>query len=190
MADQMGVSRVPVREALNVLRADGLLEYFPHKGYRVSTLSEEEVDEINLIRGLLEGEAIRQAVAYVDDEFIDHLRALNEMMAEANDDNDLARFISINHDFHFALFGLAGLPRLNKHIDALWKSADPYRRSVFGSDSARADMLVEHEALIEACEAKDVVRAIRVMDDHRSRAFSALSSLVGDRTAPSYDPRT
>lgn len=180
LAHQMGVSRVPVREALNVLRADGQLEYSPHRGYRVSTLSREEVHEINLIRELLEAEAIRRAIPAIDDDFVDHLKMLNKAMSEANKEGDVAGFISLNYDFHFALFGLAGLPRLRKYIDALWKSADPYRRAVFSSAEARAHMLVEHENLIEACEARDTVAATRIMQEHRNKALKALSTIVDD----------
>lgn len=180
LANQMGVSRVPVREALGVLMADGQLDYLPFKGYRVSRLSESEVEEINLMRDLLEGEAIRKAIPKVDDELIHELENLNESMRRANIQNNVPLFISLNYEFHFVIFGLAGLPRLRKHIDALWKSADPYRRAVFSSEKARSHMLAEHESLIEACAAGDVDGAVAVMNDHRNKAVTRLSTLVGD----------
>jgi DNA-binding GntR family transcriptional regulator len=180
LAEQMGVSRVPVREALNVLRADGQLEYSPHRGYWVSALSLEAVQEINLIRSLLETEAIRLALAKMSGELPEQMEAINNELAEANAADDVSRFVSLNHDFHFALFDHAELPRLRQHIEALWKSADVYRTSVFNDPEARLRMLAEHQELIEACRSRDPVRAVQVMDSHRNKAVVKLSGLLGD----------
>lgn len=184
IAEQMGVSRVPVREALNVLRADGQLEYSPHRGYWVSALSREAVGEINLIRNLLETEAIRRAIANMDDELVDGMDAINAEMAEANAADDVARFVSLNHDFHFALFDHADLPRLRQHIEALWKSADVYRTSIFNDPEARLRMLSEHEELIEACRRRDSAIAVQIMAAHRNKAVETLSGLLPKDAAP------
>jgi len=184
IADQMGVSRVPVREALNVLRADGQLDYSPHRGYWVSALSREAVVEINLIRGLLETEAIRRAIANMDDELVERMEAINNEIADANAADDVARFVSLNHDFHFALFDHADLSRLRQHIEALWKSADVYRTSIFNDPEARLRMLSEHEELIEACRRRDSVIAVQIMDAHRNKAIETLSGLLTEDAAP------
>ena len=178
IAERMGVSRVPVREALNVLRADGQLEYTPHRGYRVSALSRESVEEIKLIRGLLEKEAVTLAVPKLDDELVERMETLNRSMMEAHDTDDVARFARLNHEFHFALFDRAGLPRLSQHIDMLWKSADIYRMSIFTDHDDRDGMLAEHGALIEACRARDLDLALEVMEQHRNKAVDTLTNLV------------
>jgi len=184
LAEQMGVSRVPVREALNVLRADGQLEYSPHRGYWVSALSLEAVQEINLIRALLETEAIQQALVKVDDELVERMEAINNEIAEANAADDVSRFISLNHDFHFALFDQAALPRLRQHIEALWKSADVYRTSIFNDPAARLRMLAEHRDLIEACRRRDFALTVQIMDIHRNKAVERLSGLLSSDAAP------
>lgn len=180
IAEQMGVSRVPVREALNVLRADGQVEYTPHRGYWVSALSRESVEEIKLIRGLLETEAIRLASQRFDDELVDRMEMLNNSMIEAHDMNDVARFARLNHEFHFALFDRAGLPRLSQHIDMLWKSAEIYRMSIFTDHLDRDAMLGEHSELIEACRNRDLKGALDVMERHRGKAVDTLTNLVMD----------
>lgn len=183
IAEQMGVSRVPVREALNVLRADGQLDYSPHRGYWVSALSREAVVEINLIRGLLETEAIRCAIANMDDELVGRMDAINSEIAEANAADDVPRFVSLNHDFHFALFERASLPRMLRHIEALWKSADVYRTSIFNDPAARVRMLSEHRELIEACRRRDPVTAVQIMDAHRNKAIETLSGFLAEDAA-------
>lgn len=182
IAEQMGVSRVPVREALNVLRADGQVEYTPHRGYWVSALSRESVEEIKLIRGLLEEEAVRLAVPKLDDELVERMEALNNSMMEAHDIDDVSRFARLNHEFHFALFDRAGLPRLSHHIDMLWKSADIYRMSIFTDHDDRDAMLTDHADLIEACRNRDLERALQVMEQHRGKAVDTLTNLVNDES--------
>jgi DNA-binding GntR family transcriptional regulator len=186
IAEQMGVSRVPVREALNVLRADGQLDYTPHRGYWVSALSRESVEEIKLIRGLLENEAIRLAVPKLDDELVERMGTLNNSMMKAHDSDDVSLFAQLNHEFHFALFDRAGLSRLSQYIDMLWKVADIYRMSIFTDHDDRDEMLADHTGLIEACRERDLERALEVMEHHRSKAVDTLTNLVnGEGDEPS-----
>jgi DNA-binding GntR family transcriptional regulator len=193
IAEQMSVSRVPVREALNVLRADGQLEYSPHRGYWVSALSLDAVEEINLIRGLLETEAIRRAILDMEEDLVEHMDELNEEMAEANQADDVPAFVRLNHELHFALFDRSGLPRLRQHIESLWKSADVYRTSTFNDGRARKRMLSEHKELIEACRERDPIAAVRIMDAHRNKAVETLSTLLREKdttggVGPDSDP--
>lgn len=178
IAERMGVSRVPVREALHVLRADGQLDYSPHKGYWVSALTLESVEEINLIRRLLESEAIRLAVPKLDREVLEKMEALDRDMKAAHEIDDIPRFASLNHDFHFALFDRAGLPRLSQHIEMLWKSVDIYRMSVFTDHATRESMMFEHNDLLEACRQGDVIRVLEVTEVHRGKALDTLSIVV------------
>lgn len=184
IAEQMGVSRVPVREALNVLRADGQLEYSPHRGYWVSALTRESVGEIKLIRSLLEGEAVRLAFPKLDADLLDAMEALNQSMVEAHDADDVPRFARLNHEFHFALFDRAGLPRLSQHIEMLWKSVDMYRVPIFTENATRDSMLPEHAELIDACRRRDLAAALDVMERHRGKAVATLTGLVIDEASP------
>lgn len=71
-----------------------------------------------------------------------------------------------------------GLPRLRQHIEALWKSADVYRTSIFNDLNARLRTLSEHNDLIDACWQRNPTRAVRVMDAHRNKAVETLSTLL------------
>lgn len=190
IAEQMGISRVPVREALNVLKADGQLEYSPHRGYWVTALTRRSVEEIKLIRALLEGEAMRLAFPKMDQDLLDAMEAMNQSMAEAHEADDIARFARLNHEFHFALFDRAGLPRLSQHIDMLWKSVEIYRMPIFTDHATRDSMLPEHADLIHACRQQDLEGALRVMETHRGKAVATLLSnlIVDDGTQPLREP--
>lgn len=181
IAEQMGISRVPVREALNVLRAEGQLEYSPHRGYRVRSLSAEEVEEINLIRGMLEGVAIQRAVVGIDESVIGELEELNQQLREGHEVDDIIAFVRLNKDFHFRLFEQCGLPRLLQMIEGLWRVADGYRSGVFVDGSQRETMLEEHDALIDACRQGNGDLAVEIMDRHRNRAADTLLRLTDER---------
>lgn len=178
IAEQMGVSRVPVREALNVLRAEGQLDYSPHRGYRVRRLSHDEVEEINVIREMLEGEAIRRAIVQIDEAVLGHLNELNRQLRETHDAGDLTTFTELNHEFHFLLFSQCHLPRLLQMIEGLWGVANGYRSGVFSNSANRERMLKEHDALIDACRKRDAERAVEIMKGHRNSAADTLLSLT------------
>src|SRR5680860_194920 len=110
----------------------------------------------------------------MDDDLLGRMDTMNAEMAEATATDDVPGFVSLNHAFHFALFDHAALPRLRQHIEALWKSADVYRTSVFNDPEARLRMLAEHKELIDACRRRDSTLAVRIMDAHRNKAVETL----------------
>src|ERR687890_667813 len=117
LAERLNVSRVPVREALKVLEAEGQVTYQAHRGYTVVALSLEELEEIYLARSLLEKEMTRAAVPELSAEQIQHLESSVARMDNFADAGDVLGYAEANWDFHFALFGRAGLPRICRIIE-------------------------------------------------------------------------
>ncbi len=177
LAERLNVSRVPVREALKALEAEGQVAYQPHRGYTVVELSLEELEEIYLIRSLLETEATRWAVPKVDAELIQRLEALTAHMDELVKADDFSRYVEANRDFHFTLFERARLPRLYRMIEVLWQVSEAYRSAI--SDSTWGERAQKyHRALLEACKAKDVTEAIAIQDEHRSDAIVNITAFL------------
>jgi DNA-binding GntR family transcriptional regulator len=177
LAGRLNVSRVPVREALKVLEAEGQVTYQPHRGYTVVALSSEELEEIYLIRRLLETEATRRAVPRVDAELIERLEALMGQMEELAEAGDVLRYAEANRDFHFVLFERAGLPRLYHMIEVLWRISEAYRGAIFDYTwSKRAQKY--HRAIIVACKAGDVAGTIAAQDEHRSDAIASITAFL------------
>ena len=108
LAQRLGVSRVPVREALASLRAEGLVEARPNTGYTVVRPSVEDLAEIYQMRALLEDVLLRSLdLASID---VDRLHALNERLAALDPMTHFAEYREVNEAFHFAIFG-ASSPR-------------------------------------------------------------------------------
>lgn len=109
LADMFGTSRIPVREALRALEYEGLVRSEPHRGFTVTSLDADDVDEVYELRMLLEGEAVRLAIPLLTDEDLTELDALFQAMAgSAEPDAQLAA----RERFYLRLFAVAGRPRL------------------------------------------------------------------------------
>ena len=162
VAEDLGVSVIPVREALRVLLAESRVELEPHRGYRVTVLSPAQIGEIFLICRLLEGEALRRGVPAMDEP---PTRGCWRCWASWRrrrpcvdvSDETLWPLVTAHQDFHFVPMECAGLPRLVSELRRLWDHTDHYRSLyLFTDESAYAPMNAEHRAICEACLARDV----------------------------------
>ncbi len=119
IAAEFGISALPVREALRVLLAEGRVQYAPHRGYRVTTLTLAEVEEIFVMCGLLEGEALRRGVPRLDAAGIKRIRALlGKLLSPARTAS--AWDIAASHQaFHFVPIEYARLPRIEAELRRL-----------------------------------------------------------------------
>lgn len=178
IAKRLNVSRVPIREALTVLESEGQVTYQPHRGYTVAELSLEELEEIYLMRRLLETEAIGRAMDNIDEDFISRLEGLIREMDQLSEEDDLLGFTEANREFHLALFERAGLPRLFRMIEVLWQTSDAYRSVFFNDPASRHRAQQEHRKIVEACETKDGEALVAAMDEHRSNAIADLAVLL------------
>ncbi|WP_433357451.1 GntR family transcriptional regulator [Microtetraspora malaysiensis] len=166
MAERLGVSRIPVREGLRQLTADGLVSHTRNVGYTVARLSQAEFDQIYVMRRLLETEVLRRLPPFTEAQ-LRHLTELNDEMAAESDRLDLAAMMVRNHDFHFAIFRPAGLGLLIDEIERLWSWAAPYHAVYLYSADSRQAVLAEHQAMIDALRDNDTERLIAIMDGHR-----------------------
>ena len=127
VAAALGVSRIPVREALMILEGEGLVTHRPHVGFAVPSLTAEELEEIYYLRALLEDEALRRAVANATDA---DRAAAHEACAAAED--ALARgqvnaFSDNGRRFHAVGLASCRMPRLLRLLDGLWDATETYR---------------------------------------------------------------
>jgi DNA-binding GntR family transcriptional regulator len=178
VAADLGVSVIPVREALRVLLAESRVELEPHRGYRVTVLSGEQIAELFLICGLLEREALERGVAAMDDAADARMAALLAQLdvaaaaGGAGEGDDLWELVAAHQDFHFVPMECSGLPRLVTELRRLWGHTDHYRTLyLFRDASTYGSLHEEHRALYEACLRRDAGEAVRLNDAHRARVL-------------------
>lgn len=166
LAKELGVSRMPVREAIHRLEAAGLVSSSPHRGAVVSELSEQEVIEIYHIRAVLDGLAARLAVGHLralDCRMMDSL--LNEM-DEAVRVNDTERLLRINRDFHLVIWEAAGAPRLQELLVNLYDASTRFRNISINLPGRLDQLTQEHRLIALALENGDAAAAEHYANEH------------------------
>jgi DNA-binding GntR family transcriptional regulator len=184
IAERHGVSRVPVREALQTLASEGLITHLPHRGYFVTQLSIPDLLEVYRLREVLEAEALRGAIPVLTDADVARVAALATNVDEAAADRDLAALTVANRDFHFAMFDAAGMPRLSRLLRQLWDASDVYRALYFQESVNRARVAREHAAMVAAVQRRDLDTTIRLHDEHRRHSVTWLTAALRRDTEP------
>jgi DNA-binding GntR family transcriptional regulator len=178
LADDLGISRTPLREALKVLSAEGLVEIRPRRGCYVAELGPADLDDIFPIMALLEGEVAREAAlngSAADLRRLDQLHASLERHAAAG---ELDRYYEVNYVFHDALQAIAGNRWLQHVIGDLRKLLKLSRHRSLRLEGRLAESLAEHRALMDALHRRDGDAAERVMKAHLLAQLAALRRLV------------
>lgn len=174
MAERLGVSRLPVREALRELSADGLVSHVHNVGYTVTRLSQQEFSQVYTMRRLLETEVIRDLPRPTDEQLAGII-AINDAVAEACARLDLLTMRQRNQDFHFGIFRLSPHAMIVSEIERLWNWAAPYHAVYLYSEDGRRAVLAEHAEMIGALRAGDNARLAALMDEHREGGTAAIA---------------
>ncbi|MEJ2024736.1 MAG: GntR family transcriptional regulator, partial [Deltaproteobacteria bacterium] len=131
LSRQMGVSRIPIREAFGRLASRMLIRKTPQKGAVVTELSESNIREIQQLRLMLEVPAARKAAEHVSEEALNHLKAANQRYIDAWERFDADNLLLANKHFHCTLYKQANMPILMHLIDHVWSLLSPYYHIIF-----------------------------------------------------------
>jgi len=184
MADQLGISRTPIREALARLAQDGLVEIQPRKGVFVVRKSMDEILEMVVTWAALESMAARLAAECASDK---NLRDLRKFAMKHSPDAaraDLSEYSEANIQFHQRILELSGCALLKTTADGLFEHMHAARRRAMGENDRASRSVVDHMEIIEALEARDGDLAERLvrehtmkLHDHIRRTWTKLESL-------------
>jgi DNA-binding GntR family transcriptional regulator len=166
LAERIGVSRSPLREALRTLESEGLLAYEMNRGYMVARLEASEVAELYFMRALLEHELMR-TIGRPDKDILDVLEKHNETMMAAIRQEDIAEIMRANRDFHFTIFELSPMRQFRQEIARLWQLCEGYRHWWWHMPDAAVRIDREHKQIISTLRRYDLERLIQLCDAHR-----------------------
>ncbi len=168
LADRHGASRLPVREALRMLEAEGLVTLVANTGAWVSKLSLVECEEMYQIRERIEPLLLRYNIPLLTEDDVVRLALLAEQMERSA---DVEEFLSLDRDFHLSCYARADTTVLRDTVLRLWNSTQHYRRAftrVFRSEGDRS-VHHEHHLLVSAIRRDDLDEAERVLAGHIRR---------------------
>jgi DNA-binding GntR family transcriptional regulator len=171
LAAQLGVSRAPLREAIQVLNKEGLVETIPYHGTTVRRLSTTDIEELYSLRGALEAFAISRIIACQDHAAVAaDLHAIYEHMLQAANMGDLKRVNEIDRDFHDALIHATG----HRLLITTWRSVSLRVRQIMALRNMRNSDLKQvaynHQPIIEALAVGDAVKAEVLIKAHVASA--------------------
>lgn len=178
LADRIGVSLAPVREALRTLEQEGQVTYRPRRGYFITELRVDDLKEIYALRQLLEERAVRATLPGLSDEEIDRIREAARECAEAALRGDVAAELRANRAFHFGMINGPGQEHTLRIIRQLWDSTEAYRAMYYNSPEERQATVHAHAGILEAVRRRDTDAVVKALDDHRDRALVHLSDLL------------
>ena len=168
VAERLGTSRLPVREALRMLEAEGLTEHTANKGARVPALDRHELDVLYQMRERLEPLALTESLPHLTGSQIRELEDLADRIAA---DTDLSEFLVLDRAFHLGSYAGCGTEHLLATVTRMWNSTQPYRRMfmTLGGPDRRWIVDHEHRLILDAIKRQDSVDAERFLSGHIRR---------------------
>jgi DNA-binding GntR family transcriptional regulator len=166
LAASLGVSRGPIREALGILAAEGLITMTPRRGAVVTALTKRDFLEAYQVREVLEALAVRLAVPRMSADQVDALEGPIEEMRRSSARADLVGFFEANTAFHEAFVVASGNSKLIEHYRRLIGQMGPYRRPSALLRGSLDRSIAEHQAILDAARKGDSDRAVELVVDH------------------------
>jgi DNA-binding GntR family transcriptional regulator len=173
VAERLGSSRLPVREALRILEAEGLTEHEPRRGARVPSLTMHEVDVIYRMREQLEQLAISESIPHLTPAHVRQLEEIQEQIEAHSIEGgaDVATFLELDRQFHLISYTGCAIDQLTSSVVRLWNSTAHYRRTFVTLSGPGRQWVInaEHRLLLDALVRGDVTDAERVVAGHIRR---------------------
>ena len=173
LTTRLGISRPPIREAMQILIQQGLLERLPRRGARALVLTKVDIDEIYTLRAVLDHFALRLGVPVEDPALLVPLRKAIVDMRESAVAGDHARYVEANRQFHLSVIALGRHGRLSSTYEMIMNQMQ-LMMSVNLSRETAADReagVKRHEVLLAAIESGDLARAQAALDSHGEQRF-------------------
>ncbi len=175
LAEELGISRVPLREAIRSLESEGMITTTPHRGAIATPMSIQDAEDAYTLLELAELRAVERAARATDHSSTRIMHAsLETMRAHVDEPHVTREALEAHRAFHFAFFDRAGEGLLLRQLRILWYTCERYVMSSIPSNSRAAQALKEHEELARLVEEGDVDGAREHLRHHLQSSFAAV----------------
>lgn len=178
VAEALGVSRTPAREALNLLGEGGVLESRPSGGYIVPVMTHTDIDELYEVRGYLEVPALKQSIKHADDELKSSLKKSFSIMSAHVGEFDNVKFLEAVLRYRELIFGACGNTHLSKTILDLDNHTESMKIKALSNIAVREGLLAFYEDLLGAICAGDASGAVKILKAHHVQGIAAYHSAL------------
>jgi DNA-binding GntR family transcriptional regulator len=182
IATELGLSRIPVREALRQLEAEGLVKIIDHRGALVASLSADEILEMFEVRMLLESHLLRLAIPRMTDEDFEEAESILESYTGSLEiEENVENWGALNWKFHSCLYEAANRPRILSMAESIHNNADRYVRLhlFLVRETTRANQ--EHRTILQFSKERNVEAACRCLEQHIESAGKSLAEYLRSR---------
>ena len=177
LATQLGVSRTPIREALQILASEGLVNISSYKGASVAEFSLKELEEIYAVRTAIESHAAYLAAQRITEEELSRLDYLLSEIEKAFQQKEQLKLIEVHHQFHATIYQAAKQKRLSDLATHYLGLTDIYQRMALNWGRGAHDPVIEHAEILTVLRKRDADAVHLLIRDHLSLTVSELSDL-------------
>jgi DNA-binding GntR family transcriptional regulator len=181
LAAELGVSRIPVREALRQLEAEGLVTFRPYAGAVVSTLSIAEIEELFSLRALIETDVLGRAVGHLNAEHLERAEEVLEAFEDAFRRRDVSSWGTLNWEFHSTLYAVAAQPLTMSVLEMLHHHCERYTRAQLSLTRWEGRAMREHRAILDLVRVGDRPGAKRLLRSHILSAGEAMAVFLREQ---------
>ena len=166
LSKALEISKTPVREALSLLKSEGLVVSETHKGYRVFTMNQQELVQFCELRFALESQALRYGVQRDHFELTRKLEYILESMADCLGESEREKYLSLDTKFHRAFFEACDNLFLSKHYDSINSIIETRRHYISNTSPATQTSLKVHQLLVEKIANGDLEEGVSLLEEH------------------------
>jgi DNA-binding GntR family transcriptional regulator len=179
LSQRLGMSRVPVRTALERLASEGLVALTPRRGAVVMPLSLQEMSDLYVVRHHLEGLATELAADRLTEADVEALARILAQTEEEVRRGDLEAFLASNRAFHMRIYAASGNAVLTRVIGGLWDLSERYRRAYLQLPARAEESTAEHRHIFDLLRARRGAEAAAFMREHNAKTMRVLAEYYG-----------
>lgn len=181
LAQKLGVSRTPIREAIRKLELEGLVIMIPRKGAEVAHITEKDMRDVLEVRSTLEELVVQLAIKNVTEEKLDELRAANRVFESAVVSKDVVNIVEADVKFHDILYSMTNNARLIQIINNLREQMYRYRVEYLKNPENHEQLLKEHEAIYKGIVEKDKAVVTEMIRKHISNQVAVVKHMIREQ---------
>ena len=181
LAERLGVSRTPIREAMRKLELEGLVVMVPRKGAQVASITEKDLTDVLEVRITLENFAIEKACTHMTEEDMDKLWLASKQFERAIQEGDLVRIAEADQAFHEIIYQASDNARLLQVLTNMREQIYRYRLEYLKDELSRDKLLEEHRRLTDAIRRRDAAQAQKISFEHLENQRKAIIRSIRER---------